>query len=98
MSDAVPAGVPAATADAARESAAGALTVAGRLPGPVVAAARDAFTTGMHLVSAIAAACLAAAAVLVMVKLRHVPPLGAGAAPAEETTGTPADDQPAEVV
>ncbi len=98
MSDAVPSDVPSATADAARESAASALTVADHLPGQVVAAARDAFTSGMHLVSAIAAVLLAAAAVLVAVKVRHVPPLGAGAAPAEETAVTPADDQPAELV
>jgi MFS transporter, DHA2 family, multidrug resistance protein len=84
MSDAVPADVPAATAAAAHESAASATTVADALPEQVVDAAREAFTSGMHVVSAIAAAFVAGAAVLIMIKLRHVPPVGMVAPAADE--------------
>ncbi|GGS57882.1 MULTISPECIES: MFS transporter [Actinokineospora] len=92
MSDAVPAEVPADAAAAARESAAGATTVADVLPPDVLATARDAFTSGMQVVSAIAATLVAAAAVMIMVKLRHVPPLGAPA-PTEQPTEDPTPEK-----
>ncbi|MEU6719994.1 DHA2 family efflux MFS transporter permease subunit [Nonomuraea sp. NPDC046802] len=70
----LPAGV---SAEAARESLAGALGVAEALPaeqaGALLRAAQTAFVEGMHLTSAATAAMLAVVAVLAFVGLRGVP-------------------------
>jgi len=80
MQGAVQAGVPAAAAGTARDSLAGAAAVADGLPGAqssaLRAAAREAFTSGLHAVVAVGAVLLAAAAVLIAVNLRQVPPFG----------------------
>ncbi|WP_431902599.1 MFS transporter [Nonomuraea sp. bgisy101] len=78
---ALPEGLPASVADGARDTLAGAVAVAGDLPGPeaaqVVEQAREAFTSGLNLAGAIASAIVAVLAVAAMVLLRHVPSGGA---------------------
>ncbi|MFB7468455.1 MFS transporter [Streptomyces sp. NPDC056224] len=84
VSGALPADLPAAAAEAARESVAGAVSASSGLTGPLatdlLAAAREAFTAGMLTVVGISVVLLAAVALLVAVVLRHVPVLGAPAA------------------
>ncbi|WP_405998306.1 MFS transporter [Streptomyces sp. NBC_00829] len=74
LADSAPQGVPAGALETVRETLAGATTVARQLPDslgdPVLAAARDAFTHGMHLASAGAVVLLVAAAVLAATLLR----------------------------
>ncbi|WP_406316551.1 MFS transporter [Streptosporangium sp. NBC_01639] len=81
LTGAVPAEVPPAAVAAAQESVAGAKAAAQTLPEQLGEAllgpARLAYNSGMHVVALIAAVLLAAVAVLIMVKLRHEPPLGA---------------------
>ncbi|MGP3927890.1 hypothetical protein [Streptomyces sp. 8N616] len=71
-----PGALPDGAADAARESLGGAVAVAGRLPGQtgdtVLAAAREAFTRGLHATVIGCAAVMAAAAVLSIVLLHNV--------------------------
>jgi DHA2 family multidrug resistance protein-like MFS transporter len=90
MGGAAPEGVPAETLAAAHESAAGAVSAAQSLPADaalaLLDASRTAFTSGMQLVAGVSAAVLAVAAVAVMVKLRHVPPLGTAAATTDEAS------------
>ncbi|WP_248965397.1 MFS transporter [Sphaerisporangium perillae] len=80
VADAVPAGVPAAAADAARESVAGAAAAAGGLPeqiaGALLAPARQAFTSGLHVVAAISALTVLGVAILNAVVLRQLPAFG----------------------
>jgi MFS transporter, DHA2 family, multidrug resistance protein len=77
LAGAVPAGVPIATAEAARDTLAEALTVARDLPGSVGAAlvevARGAFTQGLHVVALISLIGTIALAVFVLTLLRRVP-------------------------
>jgi DHA2 family multidrug resistance protein-like MFS transporter len=94
MAGAVPPGVPAEAADAARENIAGAAAASAHLPerlgAALLAPAREAFTTGLHTVSVLSAAALALVAVLVLARLRHIPPLGneeAGPEPAADDAG-----------
>ena len=76
MLDVVPADVPHAAAEAARDSLGGALAVAERLPGDsgraLIDAAREAFTQGLHLTAVIGAILAVGVAVMVAVKLRDV--------------------------
>ncbi|WP_180987393.1 MFS transporter [Arthrobacter sp. AFG20] len=69
--------IPAASADQARETLAGAMELAGSLPAPVAegltAAARAAFDSGVHITAAIALVLMAGASVLAAVVLRRVP-------------------------
>ncbi|WP_438488134.1 MFS transporter [Streptomyces sp. S186] len=71
---ALPAGLPDQAAGTAQETLAGALAVAARIPGragdALVAAARDAFTHGLHAAVLCAAGVMAAAAVLAVALLR----------------------------
>jgi DHA2 family multidrug resistance protein-like MFS transporter len=80
LADAIPSGIPAAAATAARESLASATAAAGQLPDQLAAAllavARDAFTSGLHAVAATAAVVLAGVAVLILTTLRDLPPFG----------------------
>ncbi|GAA4704447.1 MFS transporter [Phytohabitans rumicis] len=77
LADTLPAGVPAGPAN---DTLAGAAATARELPGPLaealLTAARDAFTSGLHVVAAISAVMLAGVAVAAITLLRHVPPLG----------------------
>ncbi|MDQ3981087.1 MAG: MFS transporter, partial [Actinomycetota bacterium] len=74
--DAIPADVPVAAADAARDTLGGALAVAGELPGEtggaLLEAARAAFTQGLHLVSLTGAVVAIGIAILVATLLRDV--------------------------
>ena len=74
--DAVPPGVPAAAADAARDTLGGALVVAEQLPGDAGAAllevARGAFIDGFHVAALIGALVGMSIAILVAVRLRDV--------------------------
>ena len=86
--------IPAHAADAARQSLADAVAAARTLPadlaGTLLAPAREAFVSGLHLVAGISAAILAIVAVLMVGLLRGVPPTGAP--PAGEV---PAGEKPA---
>ena len=74
----VPAGVPREVAAAARDTLGGALAAAGQLPDrlgqALLAAARVAFTHGLHLVFAVSAAATLAVAVAAVALLRGVRP------------------------
>ncbi len=76
----IPAGVPAEAAAIARDTLAGASAAAGTLGDQVAVglliAARAAFTSGMHVVTALSAVLLLAVAVLVLATLRHLRPIG----------------------
>jgi MFS transporter, DHA2 family, multidrug resistance protein len=78
--DAVPAEVPAAAADAARDTLGGAVAVAGQLPeqlgGALVDAAHVAFTNGFHLTAAIGAVISLAIAAMATHILRNARPGG----------------------
>ncbi|MGH9025328.1 MAG: MFS transporter, partial [Acidimicrobiia bacterium] len=75
VSDAMPAGIPQPTAEAARDTLGGAVAAADQLPGPLgaelLAAARQAFTDGVQLAAATSAAVAASIAVLAMLLLRR---------------------------
>jgi len=77
LADALPAGVPRETAAVARDTLRGAVSVAGQLPQGLasapLAAAREAFTQGLHLTALLSAAVAAAVAVTATVLLRAVP-------------------------
>jgi DHA2 family multidrug resistance protein-like MFS transporter len=76
VADAVPAGVPREAAMAARDTLGGALGAVGQLPerlgGPLLDAAREAFTQGLHVVAGISAAVAIGGAILAAVLLRGV--------------------------
>ncbi|MFC0599323.1 MFS transporter [Streptomyces palmae] len=87
MADAVPTGLPSATADSVRETLGHAALVAGRLPGRAGQAllddAREAFTHGMRIASLAGVVVLLAGAVLAAVALRRIPAAVPGAGPAD---------------
>ena len=78
LTGALPAGILPASAAAARDTLGGALAVAGQLPGQpgqvLVQAARQAFTSGLHVAFAVSAAAMLGAAVLAAIQLRHLRP------------------------
>ena len=88
MQDKVPAGTPGPVADAARDSISGATSVAGQAPG-LLAPAREAYTAGLNVATAISVAVFVALAVLVGVVLRHVPAFGDPAAAPEPAPAAP---------
>jgi DHA2 family multidrug resistance protein-like MFS transporter len=69
--------LPSDVADAARESVDRAVAAAGRLPaepgGDLLAAARDAFTSGLHVVTIVSAVLYAALAVVAVRAFAHTP-------------------------
>jgi MFS transporter, DHA2 family, multidrug resistance protein len=75
MAASLPAGIPSATAEAARQTLGGAVALAGRMPerlgGPLVGVAREAFAQSFELVAAICAALLVALAIIAAVLLRR---------------------------
>jgi MFS transporter, DHA2 family, multidrug resistance protein len=95
IADAIPTGIPAAAADAARDTLAGATAAAASLPdqvaAPLLAVARDAFTVGLHVVALVAAAVLAGIAVLIMTTLRHLTPIGQAESSPAAAPATAAD-------
>ena len=78
LADRLPPGVPAAAAEAARDTLGGATAVAAQLPGDlgsaVLQAAREAFVAGMRLSSAIAAGIGVGLAILALIVLRKQEP------------------------
>jgi len=77
----IPAETPASVAHAVSDSLATALAAVQALPdGPLrtalAAAARSSFVSGFHAVSILSAVLLAATAVLILLGLRHLPPIG----------------------
>jgi DHA2 family multidrug resistance protein-like MFS transporter len=78
VAGAVPAGVPHPAAAAARDTLGGALAAAGQLPdrlgGPLLDAAREAFTDGLHVVAGVSAAVAIIGAILAAALLRGVHP------------------------
>ncbi|WP_327150247.1 MFS transporter [Nocardia sp. NBC_01329] len=77
MTDAMPTGLPAETADAAKDTLAGALHVSGQLPeqlgAELATAARQAFTQALEVNSILSIGLTALAVGLVLVLLRHIP-------------------------
>jgi DHA2 family multidrug resistance protein-like MFS transporter len=98
VAGAVPAGVPAHAAQAARDTLGGAVAVAGRLPGrggaALASAARQSFGSGLHVVFAISAILSLAAAVAAVTLLRHLRPAG----PEEEPEAPPGAIRPGVLV
>jgi DHA2 family multidrug resistance protein-like MFS transporter len=80
MTDTIPAGVPAGSAETARESITGGVSVAGQLPAPLSAelldGAREAFTIGMTTVAGVGAAAAAVCVLLAVILLRNMRPSG----------------------
>ncbi|RNB79549.1 MFS transporter [Brevibacillus fluminis] len=76
----IPSDVTTLTAGASRESLAGAVSAAKALPDPIGATllhgAQIAFTDGMHAVVTVSGGLMLAIAILTMIKLRHIPPIG----------------------
>src|SRR5689334_14687267 len=74
----LPSGILPASAAAARDTLGGALAAAGQLPGQsgqvLIQAARQAFTSGLHVAFAVSAAAMLSAAVLAAIQLRHLRP------------------------
>ncbi|CAM3819044.1 MFS transporter [Nocardiopsis rhodophaea] len=100
-----PADVPDEVVDAAHETLPGAVAVAERLPEalatPLLDVAFQAFTDGMRMAAGSAAVILAAAAVMVLFTLRHVPVGGvSGHGPGDDTesAGEGSDDTAIEAV
>ncbi|MET7802281.1 MFS transporter [Streptomyces decoyicus] len=102
IGDALPAGLPAGAADAARETLAGAAAVAGELPGrageALLTAARAAFTGGLQTAVLVAAGVMACAAVAALTLLRGLRTTGVdgevdatGAAGAQRGAALPAE-------
>jgi MFS transporter, DHA2 family, multidrug resistance protein len=93
--DEVPAEIPAAAADAARDTLGGAVAAAGQLPeqlgGALVDAAQVAFTNGLHLTAAIGAVISLGIAALAAHLLRNARPGGGeeAEAPVEEAVANP---------
>ncbi|MFI6285099.1 MFS transporter [Streptomyces sp. NPDC051018] len=80
IEDGLPPGLPAEAADTAGSTLAGARESAEALPdqlaGPLIDASRDAFGQGLGATAAIASAVVAATAVVVALRLRHLPANG----------------------
>ena len=100
--DAVPPQIPAAAADAARDTLGGAVAVAGQLPeqlgGALVDAAHVAFTNGLQLTAAIGAVISLGIAVLATHLLRNARPGGGMEEEAPATEGQGAEDRAGELV
>ncbi|MDG4794950.1 MFS transporter [Micromonospora sp. WMMD1082] len=84
VSDSLPAELPPAAAESARDSLAGAMSAAEQLPGSlgadVLDTARAAFTSGFNVAAGVSAVLLIILAGLTVTLLRHVRPLGEASA------------------
>ncbi|WP_052852834.1 MFS transporter [Streptomyces avicenniae] len=92
VADSLPAGTPAAAAEASRDTLARALDATAGMPAAaadrIITPARDAFASGLNGVAVVGAVLLTAMTVLALTMLRHVPPTNA---PVHQA---PADDSP----
>jgi DHA2 family multidrug resistance protein-like MFS transporter len=100
MADSLPAGLAPDVRASAEDTIDAAVAVAAQLPveltAPVLDAARASFTSGLNVGALVAAVIAAAAAVIALVQLRHVPPTGThpgGSAPTTQTSTTDAKSQ-----
>jgi DHA2 family multidrug resistance protein-like MFS transporter len=88
VAGAVPAGVPAPAARAARDTLGGAVAAAGHLPGQagtaLASVARQSFDSGLHVAFAICAILSLAAAMAAVVLLRNLHPAGGAGEPQPE--------------
>ena len=86
-------GVPADTANAARESVDRAVQAAGQLPGQqgedLLAAARDAFTSGLHWVGIVSAVLYFSLSILAVRAFRHLPTANGADTAAEDQEADP---------
>jgi DHA2 family multidrug resistance protein-like MFS transporter len=93
VADTLPPGIPAAVADAARDTLGGALVVAQSLPAElaaaVVTAAQAAFLDALHLVAAVAAVGAVVTAVAAAIALWKVPPRSEKPAEPDSAAATP---------
>jgi DHA2 family multidrug resistance protein-like MFS transporter len=93
IAGAIPSTVPAAAAQAARDTLASATVAAARLPDHQATAlltpAREAFTSELHAIAAVSAALLIGSALLVAIMLRQVRPSGEGQLEYPEQTSEP---------
>ncbi|WP_028922526.1 MFS transporter [Pseudonocardia acaciae] len=89
LDDTAPEGLAGDALAGARESVAGAVAAASDLPAqlgaPLVAAAREAFVSGMNVFATVSVGILLLAAVVIAARLRHVPPTGRRAASSVKT-------------
>jgi MFS transporter, DHA2 family, multidrug resistance protein len=96
---ALPAGIPATAAAAARDTLGGAVGVAQQLPSQVgdslVQVARDAFVHGMQVAAGISLVVAIGVAILALVRLRHIPPGGEAGAIDGASDADAGDDAPA---
>jgi DHA2 family multidrug resistance protein-like MFS transporter len=87
VADAFPDGIPSGTAEAARDTLGGAVSVADRLPDPLAAGlldgAREAFAQALQVTAITSAAMVAGVAVLALLLLRQVGPSSDAEAPAD---------------
>jgi DHA2 family multidrug resistance protein-like MFS transporter len=94
IADTLPAGIPAPAAAAAGDSLAAGTAAASQLPEPVATSlltpAYQALVDALHSVSIIGAVLIGIVAVLVAVRLRHVPPVGQAAPEAPSADPAPA--------
>jgi DHA2 family multidrug resistance protein-like MFS transporter len=92
----MPAGIPGPSIATAGDSLVGAVAVARDLPAQqgaeLLTAAREAFTSGLHVVVVVGAVLIAGAAILIAVNLRHIPPFGQPATADQD--GAPDKDKP----
>jgi DHA2 family multidrug resistance protein-like MFS transporter len=98
VADALPPGIPAGVADAARDTLGGALAVAQTLPGELAAAlgmvARSAFVDALQLVAAVAAIGAVVTAIAAAVALWKVPPRPEPPSAEEEAEPAPVTPAP----
>ena len=98
VDDRLPTGLPADAAASARDSLAGATSAAADLPGQAGAAllgsAHESFAAALNTVTAVGAVWLVGVAILVALRLRHLPPIGAAQPASTEphAAGDPAGD------
>jgi MFS transporter, DHA2 family, multidrug resistance protein len=93
IADRLPESVPAAAADAARDTLGAAVAVAAELPAQVgealLAVARESFVAGIQVVSAIGVVVAVAVAAFTFMALRHIPPTAESEAEAEAPVPAP---------
>ncbi len=98
ITDAIPAGVPAELADAARDTLGGAVEIAGQLPADVSAAlliaANEAFVQGLQVAAWIGTGLAVLTAIFATIVLRNVRPHSESEGQPPEQPATPVPDRP----
>ncbi|MFC7898504.1 MFS transporter [Streptomyces sp. NPDC057381] len=95
VADAVPAAVPAESAEAARDTIGGATAAAEELPGglggELLVVARDAFASGFHTAAWVSAGFAVVTTVIALVLLHRIPAIGKETPAPQEPAGPPAN-------